>query len=128
MIGEQKKMRCRGIRGATTVVANTRENILAATRELLLQIISTNGINEEDVACILFTTTEDLDAEFPAVAARELGLNRSALMCGHEMNVPGSLPRCLRVLLLVNTDKNIDDIVHVYIGAAKSLRSTDGNG
>ena len=115
-------MVCRGIRGATTVEANSREEILAATRELLEQMIAANGVGEEDVACILFTTTPDIDAEFPAVAAREMGFSQTALMCGHEMNVPGGLPMCLRILILFNTEKMADEIVHVYIRGAKGLR------
>lgn len=121
-------MHCRGIRGATTVGANTRQEILAATRELLQQMVSANNVKEEDTACILFTTTQDLNAEFPAVAAREMGFTRSALMCGHEMNVPGSLSMCLRILLLFNTAKSCDQIVHVYTKGAETLRSnTEGD-
>jgi len=115
-------MRCRGIRGATTVDANTREDILAATKELLREMISVNGVEAEDVACILFTTTPDLNAEFPAAAARELGLSQVPLLCGHEMNVPGSLPMCLRILILFNTEKRADEIVHVYTNGAQGLR------
>jgi chorismate mutase len=120
-------MRCRGIRGATTVDANTREHILAATKELLQGMVSANGVEEEDVACILFTTTPDINADFPAAAARELGLSQAALLCGHEMNVPGSLPMCLRILILFNTEKSAEDIVHVYIKGAKELRSGSGD-
>lgn len=115
-------MKCRGIRGATTVDANTREDILAATRELLQQMVHANGVQEEDVASILFTTTADLNAEFPAAAARELGLSHAPLLCSHEIDVPGSLPMCLRVLILFNTDKSAKEIGHVYIRGAKNLR------
>ena len=108
--------------------ANTREDILAATKELLQEMVMANGVEEEDVACILFTTTPDLNAEFPAVAARELGFSQMALLCGHEMGVPGGLPRCLRVLILFNTEKGAKDIVHVYIRGAKGLRSGTGKG
>jgi len=116
-------MKCHGIRGATTLDANTKEHILAATKELLQEMVSTNGVEAEDVACILFTTTPDIDAEFPAVAARELGFSQTALLCGHEMNVPGSLPMCLRILILFNTEKSAEEIVHVYIRDAVSLRA-----
>ncbi len=119
-------MWCRGIRGATTADANTKEGIVAATKELLREMISSNEVQEEDLACILFTTTHDLNAEFPAVAARELGLTRVALMCGHEMDVPGSLPMCLRILMLFNTEKSSDEIVHVYNKGAQGLRSHSG--
>jgi len=120
-------MKCRGIRGATTVDANTREDILVATKELLQQMVSANGVGAEDVACILFTTTPDLDAEFPAAAARELGFSQAPLLCGHEMNVPGSLPRCVRILILFNTEKSAEEIVHVYTKGAKGLRSASSD-
>jgi len=119
-------MWCRGIRGATTADANTKEDIVATTKELLREMISSNEVQEEDLACILFTTTHDLNAEFPAVAARELGLTGVPLMCGHEMDVPGSLPMCLRILVLFNTEKSSDEIVHVYNKGAKELRSHSG--
>ena len=119
-------MRCRGIRGATTVPTNTQENILAAAKELLQEMVLVNGVQEEDVACILFTTTPDLNAAFPAAAARELGLSQVPMLCGHEMNVPGSLPMCLRILILINTKKSAEEIVHIYIRGAKELRSGSG--
>ncbi|MBI4289663.1 MAG: chorismate mutase [Chloroflexi bacterium] len=115
-------MWCRGIRGATTVTANTREDILGGTQELLQQMIRLNGVSKDDVACAFLTTTVDLNAEFPAVAARKIGWTDTALLCGHEMNVSGSLQRCIRILLLVNTEKQAKDIVHVYMKGAKVLR------
>ena len=115
-------MLCRGIRGATTVEANSREAILEATAELLAAMVKANGIKPEDVASAFFTTTPDLNAEFPALAARRLGWNDVPLLCGHEMAVPGSLPMCLRILLHVNTDKKADQIVHVYLRGARVLR------
>jgi chorismate mutase len=116
-------MRVRGIRGATTVDANTREAILDATRELLSALIEANGIDRDDVASAFFTTTPDLDAEFPAlVARRDLGWTHVALMCGHEMQVPGSLPMCVRILLHVNTAKAQGDIKFVYLRGAQALR------
>ncbi len=116
-------MRCHGIRGATTVDANTKEDIQAAAKELLQEMVQANGVQEEDVACILFTTTPDLNAAFPASAARELGLSQVPMLCGHEMNVPGSLPMCLRILILFNTGKRAEEIVHIYIKGARELRS-----
>jgi chorismate mutase len=113
---------CRGIRGATTVESNSREGIVQATRELLQRMIAANGVKEEDVSCAIFTATQDLNAEFPAVAARELGWSNVALLCEQEMNVPGSLPRCLRILLLWNTEKAVNEVVHVYLKGAKGLR------
>ena len=85
-------------------------------------MVSANEVDAEDVACIFFTTTTDLDAEFPAAAARELGFSQAPLLCGHEMNVPGSLPMCLRILILFNTEKSADEIIHVYTKEAQVLR------
>ena len=115
-------MKCRGIRGATTVDTNTKQDILKATRELLQDMVKANDVRGEDVASILFTTTSDLNATFPAEAARELGLSQVPLLCGQEIDVPGSLPMCLRILVLFNTKKGAEDIVHVYLKAAKKLR------
>ena len=115
-------MPCRGVRGATTAEDNSAEEILRATRQLLAVMIRQNGIVETDVASAIFTTTTDLDAEFPALAARQLGWLSVALMCGHELDVPGSLRRCVRILLHWNTDKLPEEIVHVYIKEAAGLR------
>ena len=116
-------MSVRGIRGATTVESNSREAILDATRELLGEIIRANAINRADVASAYFTTTTDLNAEFPAVVARnEFGWTNIALMCGHEMDVPGSLRMCLRIMLLVNSDVPQDKVCHVYQRGAAALR------
>jgi len=113
---------CRGIRGASTVPENTREAIVTASKELLQEILEVNAVEVDDVASVFFTTTPDLNAAFPAVAARQLGWTKVALLCGHEMNVPGSLPRCLRVLMLVNTEKRDAEIVHVYLRGAEGLK------
>lgn len=115
-------MLCRGIRGATTVQHNDREEILAATRQLLALIIRRNGIDQADVASAIFTSTPDLDAEFPALAARQLGWIDVPLLCGHEIQVPGSLPRCIRILIHWNTDLPQADVHHVYIHDAQQLR------
>ena len=115
-------MRCRGIRGATTVPENTPDAILDATTELLGELMRANDLRVEDVASAFFTTTRDLNAEFPAVAARKMGWTDVALMCGHEMDVPGSLPQCLRILLHVNTEKPPQELVHVYLHGAEALR------
>ncbi len=112
----------RGIRGATTVDENSSEAILRGTRELLALMIRANGLKPEDVASAIFTTTVDLDAQFPALAARQFGWTNVALMCGHEMDVPGSLRKCIRILLHWNTDKTAEEIVHIYIRGAKKLR------
>ena len=113
---------CRGIRGATTAAANTREAILEATRDMLARLIEANDLRPDDIASAIFSTTPDLNAEFPAVAARELGWLDTALFCTHEMAVPGSLARCIRVLIHWNTTRRADEIVHVYIGEASTLR------
>ena len=113
----------RGIRGATTSHANTKESILGATRELLGELISTNHIRSDDVAAAFFTTTEDLNAEFPAQAARQIGWNYVALLDGHEMKVPDATAKCIRVLILMNTDKGPDELNHVYLRGASNLRA-----
>jgi chorismate mutase len=115
-------MPCRGVRGATTTDANTRDEIRAATRQLLTRMIRVNGIKSEDVACAMFTVTRDLNAEFPAFAARQLGWGDVPLLCSYEIDVPGSLPRCIRILANWNTSKLQREITHVYIKGAKKLR------
>jgi len=115
-------VRCRGVRGATTADGNTREEILKATRQLLALMIRQNGIEPQDLASAIFTTTVDLDAEFPALAARQLGWLDVALLCTHELDVPGSLRRCIRVLLHWNTCKKPSEIMHVYVKGASILR------
>ena len=114
---------CRGIRGATTVTENTKDAILSGTTELLEKLVDENDIQREQLAAAIFTTTRDLNAEFPAVAARQLGWTDVALLCSHEMDVPNTLPSCIRVLLLVNTDKTPQELVNVYLRGAKNLRS-----
>ena len=115
-------MLCRGVRGATTVEHNSREELLKATRQLLALMIRQNGIAPEEVASAIFTTTSDLNAEFPALAARQLGWLDVPLLCTHEITVPGSLPRCIRILLHWNTDKPQHEIHHVYVRGATCLR------
>ncbi len=115
-------IRCRGIRGATTVTQNESLEILAATRELLGLMIRVNQVVSEDVASAIFTTTPDLNAVFPATAARQLGWLDVPLLCGHEINVPGALPRCIRVLLHWNTAVSPAQIHHVYLKDAVTLR------
>ena len=115
-------MPCRGIRGATTVETDTAGAILAATRELLVSIVETNGVRAEDIASALFTVTEDLTAAFPAQAARGMGWRHVPLLDALEIPVPGSLPRCVRVLIHWNTDRSQAEIRHVYLRGAASLR------
>ena len=115
-------MYCRGIRGATTVEKNDREGILAATKELLQLLIEKNHLHMEDVASAIFTMTDDLDADFPALAARDLGWTEVALICMREIPVPNSLRKCIRILLHVNTERSASEIQHVYIRGAVTLR------
>jgi chorismate mutase len=110
------------VRGATTVPANTREEILAATRQLLALMVRRNGIDRRDVASAIFSTTPDLNAEFPALAARQLGWLDVPLLCGHEIAVPGALDRCIRVLVHWNTERLQAEIQHIYIRDAVKLR------
>ena len=115
-------MICRGVRGATTVSADEPEIILRATRELLALMIRLNGIDSTHIASATFTTTTDLTSVFPATAARQLGWLDVPLLCAHEINVPGSLRKCLRILLHWNTDKAQHEIQHAYLHEAKTLR------
>lgn len=115
-------MALRGVRGATTVAANTAEAILAATEALLAEMVAVNGIKPQDLAAATFTVTHDLDAAFPAQAARGLGWEMVPLLDALEIPVPGSLARCIRVLLLWNCDRSQAEIIHVYQGEARRLR------
>jgi chorismate mutase len=114
--------KCRGVRGATTVESNSREAILTEARKLLALMIRFNDLQPEDVASAIFTLTTDLNAEFPALAARQLGWLDVPLLCSYEVDVPGSLRSCIRILVLWNTDKPQNEIRHVYIKDAQRLR------
>ncbi|MCH7746389.1 MAG: chorismate mutase [Chloroflexi bacterium] len=116
-------MKVRGIRGATTAESNTKEAIVQATKELLEELIEANDIEADDVASAIFSTTPDLNAEFPAVAARQLGWTYVALMCGHEMAVPDAQTLCVRVLVLINTEKSPQELSNIYLRGAKNLRA-----
>jgi len=113
---------CRGIRGATTAPEDTRDAILAATRDLLEQIIDANQLAPEDIASAFFTLTHDLNAEYPAVAARQLGWHDVPLLCAQEINHPNSLPRTIRVLIHWNTSLPQHEIKHIYTNGAEALR------
>ncbi len=115
-------MAVRGIRGATTSPSNTKEEIIARTREMLEALVRENGFNIGDVASAVFSMTPDLDAEFPAVAARQLGWLYTPLFCTNEISVPGSLTACIRVLLHVNTERSQEEMRHVYLHDAIKLR------
>jgi len=113
---------CRGVRGATTASDNEREAILASTRDLLTAVIEANEMQPEDVASVFFTMTADLNAEFPALAARQLGWVDVPLLCAQEIERPGTLERTIRILVHWNTVKPQSDIRHVYINGAEILR------
>ena len=115
-------MPCRGVRGAITVESNTRDEILKGALQLLALMIRQNQIEPQDVASAIFSSTHDLDAEFPALAARQLGWLDVPLMCTNEIDVAQSLRKCIRILLNWNTDKSQKEIVHVYVKDAKILR------
>lgn len=113
----------RGVRGATTVVADEPALILEATRELLSEMLRANEVDDfQVIASIFFTTTPDLCSTFPAEAARELGMTMVPLLCNQEIPVPGRLPRCVRVMMQVNTTRSQDQMVHVYLREARALR------
>ncbi len=110
------------IRGAITAKENTKEEILAETKELLEMIVKKNHLKWKDVLSVQFTATRDLDAAYPAVAARELGLTQAALMCLQEMYVQNSLPKCIRCECFCASNKNQEDAVHIYLKGAQALR------
>ncbi len=112
---------CRGIRGATTAAANTAEDILEATEELVNVLIRLNELDPADIASAIFTTP-DLTAWFPALAAREFGWTEVPMICTHEMAVPGSLQKAVRVLVHVNTTRTASEMRHVYLKGARQLR------
>lgn len=116
-------MTTRGIRGTTTADLDKEEIVLSTTRELLTEIIASNpDLSTNDIASAIFTTTTDIESAFPALAARQIGWDKVPMICSHEIPVPGSLPRCIRVLILWNTNKEQSEIFHVYQRDAVTLR------
>lgn len=115
-------MQCRGLRGAISVESNTAEDILEATTELLRALIAANDLEPEQIVSAIFSATQDLNAAFPARAAREIGWSDVALLCTHEMAVPGALPNVIRVLVHVTTSKPARELTHVYLKEARQLR------
>jgi len=115
-------MRLFALRGANSVESNTRESILSATEALMQELLERNALTAEQLVSCLFTVTEDLDAEFPAVAARDIGLNRVPLMCAREVPVPGSLPRVIRTLVHYYAAEDHQPR-HVYLGETRVLRA-----
>jgi chorismate mutase len=112
----------RAIRGATTVNENREKDIIDATGELLRIMLEKNGIKESDIISIIFSATQDLNAAFPAAAARRMGLDKVALLCVNEIDVPGSLKKCIRILMHFNSDRDSRDLKYVYLKDAQKLR------
>lgn len=116
-------MAVRAVRGAIQVDVDDRDAILEGTAELVREVLDRNGLSSEDVISIVFTATPDLTADFPAYAARQMGLTDVPLMCAMEIAVPGAMPRVLRLLAHVETDRKRADILHVYLRGAAALRT-----
>ncbi len=112
----------RGIRGAVCATANTREAVFEATRILLTRLLEANQIDVERIASIFLTATPDLTADYPAYVAREMGMDRVPLMCATEIDVPGALPRVIRILIHYDTDKGQREIRHLYLGETARFR------
>lgn len=115
-------MAVRALRGATQVRDNTREEILAGSSELITEVLSRNRLSQESLISVIFTATPDLTAEFPAYAARQLGFTDVPLLCSTEIDVPGAMPRVLRLMAHVETDRGRSEMLHVYLHGAASLR------
>jgi chorismate mutase len=112
----------RGLRGATTVDEDTVEQVTQRSQELMRQILERNDLVEDDIISAIFTTTRDISSIFPATAVREIGFGAVPLLCAAEIDVPGSMPRCIRVLLHVHTNRSREEIHHVYLNGAQGLR------
>jgi chorismate mutase len=112
----------RAVRGAVQVAANDRDEILAGTAELVTEVMARNELSTDDVISVVFTATRDLDAEFPALAARKLGFQEVPLLCAAEIGVPGAMPRVVRLMMHIETDKPRSAVQHVYLHGAAALR------
>ena len=115
--------RIKALRGAITVARDEPEEVRGATEELLRELFDRNGVETEDIVSVLFTATPDLTSEFPAVAARSLGLSEVPLLCAAEIAVPGALPHCIRVLIHLYSDRAAGELRHVYLREARALRT-----
>jgi len=116
-------MTTRAIRGAITLEENTTDEIKSATEQLISLILKENSITSEDISHVIFTCTKDINAAFPAKYARELfNWNYVPMMCYNELDVPNALPKCLRILVVINTEKTQKEIKHIYLKNAKKLR------
>jgi chorismate mutase len=116
-------MRVRAVRGATTVDADTSDDVVRATAGLLEEMMRRNGVEKEDLVSIVFTATPDLRSEFPAAAARKIGISDVPLLCARELDIEGAVPRCIRVLMHLYTDRDYAALRHVYLGDAQQLRT-----
>ena len=116
------QMRVRGIRGATQLEADSSAEMIDAVSQLLSEMLSANGVKTDDLISIILTSTPDLTSEFPAVAARKIGLGSVPLLCAVEIDVKGSLPKVVRVLMHAHLDRDLADIKHVYLRGAAVLR------
>lgn len=115
-------MRLLALRGAITLDANTRDEVITKTKRLVAEMLERNGIDHEDLVSVLFTATDDITAEFPAAAARELGLGDVPLLCARELGIEHGTPLCVRVLMHFSTDRRRSDLRHVYLDGARGLR------
>jgi chorismate mutase len=116
-------MAVRAVRGATQVDADDRDQVLGATTELLAEVLHRNGLSSDDLISVVFTATPDLHSEFPAYAARQMGITDVPLLCAAEIDVPGAMPRVLRLLAHVDTDRPRAELRHVYLRGAAALRT-----
>lgn len=112
----------RALRGATTVDADTTEQISERVQTLLQQMLDRNGVDKDDCISILFTATDDIHSMFPALAARGMGFGDVPLICARELDITGGTPRCVRIMMHINTDKARNELHHVYLEGAKGLR------
>lgn len=113
----------RGLRGATTVAEDTSEEVIRATAELLREMMERNGISRDDLVTIIFTATPDITSEFPAAAARSIGISDIPLLCACEIDVRGAIPRVIRILMHIYTERARDELRHVYLKDAQPLRT-----
>lgn len=119
-------MRLRAARGAIRVPSDDGDALLASTERLLSSMVQRNGIDTEDLVSVMFTATEDLRSVFPAEAARRMGLGRVPLLCAQEIPVAGAMPSVIRILVHFHSDRSLDEVVHVYLDGAESLRDDVG--
>lgn len=115
--------RVRGLRGATSVAEDTSEEVIAATAELIQEMMSRNGLEKDDLITIIFTATPDIRSEFPAAAARKMGISDIPLLCAAELDITGAVPRVIRILMHIYTELDYSSLRHVYLRDAKPLRT-----